>query len=65
MEIKDDYEGQMVFGECLGQKFPDICHTDEEKLRKNPLRKLIPTGDQARAHCVRSTNITRDHRGGQ
>ena len=27
----DDYGGQMIFGDLVGLKFPDICLTDEEK----------------------------------
>ena len=33
---KDDYDGQMIFGDLGGLKFPDICLTGEEKLRKKP-----------------------------
>ena len=29
--LMDDYDGQMIFGELGGLKFPDICLTDEEK----------------------------------
>ena len=31
---KDDYEGQMIFGELMSLKIPDICLTGEEKPRK-------------------------------
>ena len=27
----DDYGGQMIFGDLVGLKFPDICLTGEEK----------------------------------
>ena len=30
----DDYDGQMIFGDPGGLKFPDICLTGEEKPRK-------------------------------
>ena len=32
----DDYGGQMIFGDLVGLKFPDICLTGEEKPRKKP-----------------------------
>ena len=32
----DDYDGQMIFGDLEGLKFPDICLTGEEKPRKKP-----------------------------
>ena len=31
----DDYDGQMIFGDLGGLKFPDICLTGKEKPRKN------------------------------
>ena len=31
---KDDYDGQMIFGDLEGLKLPDICLTGEKKLRK-------------------------------
>ena len=43
--MKGDYKGQMVFGNSLALKFPDICLRDEEKPRKTSPRKLVPTGD--------------------
>ena len=33
----DDYVGQMIFGDLVGLKFPDICLTGEEKHRKKNL----------------------------
>ena len=33
---KHDYDGQMIFGELVGLKLPDICLTSEEKPRQNP-----------------------------
>ena len=32
----DDDEGQMIFRDLGGLKFPDICLTGEEKPRKKP-----------------------------
>ena len=32
---KDDYDSQMIFGDLVGLKLPDICLTGEEKPRKN------------------------------
>ena len=58
----DDYDGQMIFGDLVGLKLPDIHLTGEEKPRKNPKktspRKLVPTGDQTQAHCVTSAHAT-------
>ena len=48
MIIDDDYDGQMIFGDLGGLKFPDICLRDEEK----------PTGDRTRARCVTSSYAT-------
>ena len=33
--IMDDYDGQMMFGDLVGLKLPDIRLTGEEKPRKN------------------------------
>ena len=47
---KDDYEVQMIFGDLVGLKRPDICLTGEEKPRKKTsLRKPVATGDRTRA----------------
>ena len=32
--VMDDYDGQMLFGDLVGLKFPDIRLTGEEKPRK-------------------------------
>ena len=29
--MMDDYDGQMIFGDLVGLKLPDICLTGEEK----------------------------------
>ena len=38
----DDNGGQMIFGDLEGLKFPDICLTGEEKLRKNLTQETCP-----------------------
>ena len=38
----DDYGGQMIFRDLVGLKFPDICLTGEEKLRKNLTQETSP-----------------------
>ena len=38
----DDYGGQMIFGDLMGLKFPDICLTGEEKPRRNLTRETCP-----------------------
>ena len=53
----DDYDGQMIFEDLVGLKFPDICLTGEEKPRKKTSpRKPVPTGDRTRARCVTSAH---------
>ena len=57
--IDDDNDGQMIFGDLGGLKYPDICLTGEEKPRKKTsLRKLVPTGYRTRAHCVTGAHAT-------
>ena len=34
--MMDDYDGQMIFGDLVGLKLPDIRLTGEEKPRKKP-----------------------------
>ena len=41
----DDNDGQMIFGDLGGLKFPDICLKGEENSEKTSPRKLVPTGD--------------------
>ena len=49
----DDNDGQMMFGDLVGLKLPDICLTGEEKPRKKTSpRKPVPTGDRTRARWV-------------
>ena len=40
--IMDDYDGQMIFGDLMGLKLPDIRLTDEEKPRKNLTQETYP-----------------------
>ena len=40
--IMDDYGGQMIFGDLVGLKLPDIRVTDEEKPRKNLTQETCP-----------------------
>ena len=58
MMSDDDNDGQMIFGDLGGLKFPDICLTGEEKPRKNSPRKLVPTGDRTQARCVTGAHAT-------
>ena len=39
---KDDCDGQMIFGDLVGLKLPDICLTGEEKSRKNLTQETFP-----------------------
>ena len=56
--IWNDDDGQMIFGDLGGLKFPDIYLTGEEKPRKTSLRKLVPTGDRSWVRCVTSAHAT-------
>ena len=38
----DDYDGQMMFGDFVGLKLPDIHLTGEEKPQKNPTQETCP-----------------------
>ena len=55
----DDDDGQMIFGDLGGLKFPDIFVL---QVRKNPektsARKLVPTRDRTGARCVTSAHAT-------
>ena len=50
--IMDDYDGQMIFGDLVGLKLPEIYLTGEENPEKTSPRKLLPTRDRTRALCV-------------
>ena len=40
--MMDDYDGQMIFGDLVGLKLPDICLRGEEKPRKNLIQETCP-----------------------
>ena len=40
--MNDDNDGQMIFGELVGLKLPDICLTGEEKRQKNLTQETCP-----------------------
>ena len=40
--MMDDYDGQMIFGDFVGLKLPDIHLTGEEKPRKNLTQETCP-----------------------
>ena len=42
IEWNDDYDGQIIFGDLLGLKLPDICLTGEENPRKKLTQKNCP-----------------------
>ena len=48
----DDNDGQMIFGDLVGLKLPDIRLTGEEKPRKTSPGKLVPTVNRTWARCV-------------
>ena len=57
--IWNDDDGQMIFGDLEGLKFPDICLTGEEKHRKKTSpRKPVPTGDRTGGRCVTGAHAT-------
>ena len=56
--MMDDYDGQMIFGDLVGLKLPDVRLTGEEKPRKNLTQETYPDRDRARARCVTSAHAT-------
>ena len=40
--MRDDNDGQIIFGDLGGLKLPDICLTGEEKPRKNLTKETSP-----------------------
>ena len=58
MMIDDDNDDQMIFGDRVGLKLPDIRLTGEEKPRKTSPRKFVLTRDRARARCVTGAHAT-------
>ena len=60
---EDDYYGQIIFGNLVGLKLPDICLRGEEnsqkKKKKNPSpRKPVPTGDRTQVRCATGAHAT-------
>ncbi|PSN55515.1 hypothetical protein C0J52_02613 [Blattella germanica] len=41
----NDHDGQMMSGDRLGLKFPDICLMGEEKPQKNLTQETCPQND--------------------
>ena len=56
--VEIDYEGQMVFEECLDLKFPYTYLTCEKKFRKNLSQETCPDGDETRTRYLKSVNAT-------
>ena len=56
--IMDGNDGQMIFGDLVGLKLPDMCLTGEENPEKTSPRKLVPTGDRTRARCLPGAHAT-------
>ena len=56
--MMDDYGGQMIFGDLVGLKLPDILLTGEKKPRKNLTQETCPDRDRTRARCVTSAHAT-------
>ncbi|PSN35633.1 hypothetical protein C0J52_24364 [Blattella germanica] len=48
---EDDYDGQMMSGDRLGLKFPDICLMGEEKPQKNLTQDTCPDRESNPASC--------------
>ena len=55
--MMDDYDGQMIFGDIVGLKLPDIRLTGEENPERTSPRELVPPGDRTRARCVTSAHF--------
>ena len=58
MMSDDDNDGQMIFGDLVGLKLPDIHLTGEEKPRKNLTQETCPDRDRTRARCVTGAHAT-------
>ena len=56
--MMDDYDGQMIFGDPVGLKLPEIRLTVEEKPRKNLTQETCPDRRRTRARCVTSAHAT-------
>ena len=57
---KDDYDGQMIFGDLVGLKHPDLFYSWGKTTNKNSPRKLVPTGNRTRSRCVRDFIMAQD-----
>ena len=53
----DDYDGQMIFGDLVGLKLPDVLQVKKNPEKTSP-GKLVPTGDRTRARCVTGAHAT-------
>ena len=53
MMSDDDNDGQMIFGDLVGLKLPDICLTGEEKPQKNLTQETCP-------NCGSNPGLLRD-----
>ena len=63
--MTDDNDGQMIFGDLVGLKLPDICLTDEEKPRKNHTQETCPDrGSNPGPLCDRHACCGLVHSGG-
>ena len=58
MMIDDDNDGQMIFGDLVGLKLPDISLTGEEKPRKNLTQETSPDRGSNPARCVAGAHAT-------
>ena len=55
--MMDNYDGQMIFGDLVGLKLPDIRLTGEEKPKKLT-QETCPDRDRTRARCMTSVQAT-------
>ena len=51
-------DGQMILGDLVGLKLPDICLRGEENPEKTSPMKIVPTGDRTRARWVTGAHAT-------
>ena len=56
--MMDDYDGQMIFGDLVSLKLPDIHLTSEEKPRKKPHPGNLSRSGSNPARCVTSARAT-------
>ena len=62
--MTDDYEGQMIFGDLVGLKLPDIRLTGEEKPRKKHKPGKLTPQDRTRSHKEEAAMLPLDNSGG-